>query len=71
MSPTTPAPVEAEALLVAALARVESTSIRTWASSAQNRPVFARLAQVAIDKRGPSANEHMFAAYIVATAIGL
>jgi hypothetical protein len=63
--------VTGEELLARAIAHVESTSIRTWASSAQNRPVFARLAQVAIDKRGPSANEHMFAAYIVATAIGL
>lgn len=54
-----------------ALARVESKSIREWASSERNRPIWEEIAGKALQNKGPSADPSMFAAYVVATAIGL
>jgi hypothetical protein len=61
----------AETLLTSALAHVESASIRSWATSEHNRPIFIQIAQAAIRKSGGAPDVHMFAAYIVSSAIGL
>jgi len=71
MHTTTSSLSTGETLLAAALEHVESASIRAWAMTEHNRPLFLQLAQKALDKSGPSADPHLFAAYIVATAIGL
>lgn len=56
----------------AALARVESTSIRAWAQTDHNRPIMLQLAAKAMVGTGPmSGTPEGFAAFIVATAIGL
>lgn len=57
-------------LLSRALARVESASIRGWAITAHNRPLWLAMARGAID-RHVEPDVSMFAALIVATAIGL
>jgi hypothetical protein len=59
-----------EELLEQALEQVESKSIRTWAQSDRNRPIWIKLAEGALEKN-PCCDVHGFAAYIVATAIGL
>lgn len=57
--------------LDAALGQVESESIREWANSDHNRPIFEKMAQGAIDKRGEEADPVMFSAYVVSLAMGL
>jgi hypothetical protein len=52
----------------ASLAKVESKSIREWATSEQNRPIWISIAQRALDN-GKSDTDG-FAAYIVVTAMG-
>ncbi len=59
----------AEQLLASALERVESESIRQWAESEHNRPLFLKIAERAVE-RG-KADPDTFAAYIVCNAIGL
>jgi len=54
--------------LATALARVESVSIRDWAKSEQNYPIWVKLAEKALEKK---TDVQMFIAYIVSTAIGL
>lgn len=64
----------AETLLTDALAKVDSASVRSWASTEHNRPIFLQLAAGAIQSAavtGRNPDVHTFAAYIVATAIGL
>jgi len=66
--------MDPETLLTDALALVESQSVRAWATTEHNRPIFVQLAAGAIQSAGVSGrdpNVHTFAAYIVATAIGL
>jgi hypothetical protein len=58
-------------LLDAALEQVESESIRQWANSDHNRPVFEKMAQGAVDKKGDDVDPVMFSAYVVSLAIGL
>jgi hypothetical protein len=62
---------DGEDLLAQALPLVESASIRSWVVTEQNRPIWVQIAQKAVDNKGKSCDKHMFAAYIVATAIGL
>jgi hypothetical protein len=52
----------------ASLAKVESKSIREWATSERNRPIWIDIAQQALDN-GKSDTDG-FAAYIVVTAMG-
>ena len=63
--------IAARAHLEAALELVESASIRAWARSPWNRPLFVRLAALGLQKNGPASNVHMFAAFITSSAIGL
>jgi hypothetical protein len=51
-----------------ALEKVESQSVRAWATSAHNYPIFLEMAQGAL-KKGTSTD--FFAGMIVAYAIGL
>jgi hypothetical protein len=60
-----------ETLLAAALEHVESASVRAWATTDHNRPIFVTIAASAIQKSNGSPDVHRFAAYIVALAIGL
>jgi hypothetical protein len=64
--------VTPETLLAAALEHVESASIRAWATSEHNRPIWLQIAAGAI-KKAPdgSPDVHRFAAYILCNAIGL
>lgn len=62
---------QAEQFFEDSLKRVESASIREWASSERNRPIWLELAGTALKNKGPSADPDTFAACIVATAIGL
>lgn len=57
-------------LLDEALGKVESNSIKEWANSDHNRPVFEKIAQGTLDKN-PDADTDRFSAYIVCLAIGL
>jgi hypothetical protein len=61
---------EGAGLFEQALALVESKSIRAWASTAHNRPVWLRIAERTAAKGGPSAEPVRFAAYITLTAMG-
>jgi hypothetical protein len=59
----------AETLLDSALATIQSASIRDWANSAHNRPVWIRYAQATIDNgRGDAVK---LATIILCNAIGL
>lgn len=63
-----------EQLLESALSHVESASIRAWATSEHNKPIMLKLASGAIERAGVAGaepNVHTFAAFIVASAIGL
>lgn len=62
--------MDAETLFTQALERVESKSIREWATTDHNRPIFIQLAEKAIAKN-PQTEVCMFSAYITVTAIGL
>lgn len=53
--------------LEAALEMVESKSIREWATSANNGPLFLKMAENAVKK---NTAPETFAAYIVCLAIG-
>lgn len=58
----------------AALIHVESTSIRQWVNTENNRPIWNQIAEQALARaraRNIEPDLHNFAAYIVATAIGL
>jgi hypothetical protein len=57
-------------LLQAALERVESDSIRRWAGSDHNRPLFEEHAQGALDKGDGAYDPDRYAAWIVCLAIG-
>jgi hypothetical protein len=61
--------ITAKSLLRSALKLVESASIREWAMSERNAPIWLQIAENAV-KKG-STDPHRFAAYITATAIGL
>lgn len=67
----TEATITAEHFFTTALGLVESESVRNWATTTHNRPIFIQLAQMGLDKGGTSADPHLFAAMIVGTAIGL
>lgn len=54
-----------------ALARVESVSIKSWATSSHNRPIFLQMAENALAKGGQSADPVRFATYITCLAMGL
>lgn len=58
----------AEELFAAALKRVESASIREWAQTDNNRPIFLKVAKEHLGKKDA---EHLMCAAIVGTAIGL
>jgi hypothetical protein len=59
-----------ESLFQAALSKVESLSIRAWAQTDHNRPIMLKLAALQLEK--PSSDPvHLFAAFIVSSAIGL
>lgn len=60
---------KARELLDTCLARVESASIREWARSPGNLPIWEKIALHAVENG--KTDVHMFSAYIVATAIGL
>jgi hypothetical protein len=60
-----------ETLLAAALQHVESASIRAWATSEHNRPIWLKIAAGAIAKANGTPDVHRFAAYILCNAIGL
>jgi hypothetical protein len=62
------ATITAGQLLSDALALVESASIRAWATSDHNAPIWAKMAEKAVAK-GTDVN--LFSAYIVSCAIGL
>ncbi len=62
--------MNAEQLFEQALAKVESESIRQWANSERNRPIWIKFAQRAIlNQKEPDV--FRFSALIVSTAIGL
>lgn len=56
---------KAEKLFKQALTHVESDSIRAWANSADNRPIWIKIAA-----KAGHADPVRFAAFIVATAMG-
>jgi hypothetical protein len=60
--------VSGEQLFEQALARVESESIRQWATTGKNRTIWLEMAQAAA-KKGQT-DPDLFAAYIVTTAMG-
>jgi len=62
---------EAEQHLANALMLVDSQSIRDWATTEHNKPLFLLLSQHALEKNLSISNVHAFAAFIVAKAIGL
>ena len=57
-----------EKLFDQALAKVESKSIREWANSDHNRPLFVKIAETFVGKDEPVTR---FSTYIVCVAIGL
>jgi ABC-type metal ion transport system substrate-binding protein len=58
-------------LLEAALTHVESESIRAWANSDHNRPVWEKIAQQAVDNKGDDVDPITFSTYILCEAMGL
>lgn len=58
---------EARAFFNASLAKVESKSIREWATSKVNRPIWLKIAEGAVAK---GSSPEAFAAYMVCVAIG-
>lgn len=55
----------------AAIARIESVSIRAWARSDHNAPIVASMGANALRKGGESADPLRFSAYLVCLALGL
>lgn len=60
---------EARAFFSRALAKVESKSIREWATTAHNKPLWLKIAEEAVRREGTPCPER-FAAYMVCVAIG-
>lgn len=63
-----------QSLFDGALSRVESASIRAWAQTSHNQPIWLQLAASALAKAaqtGSAPDPSRFAAFIVASAIGL
>lgn len=63
--------MNAEQLFEQALAKVESDSIRQWAETEHNKPLWLKMAQGAIEKHNGQPDVSLFSALIVSTAIGL
>lgn len=61
----------ADHLLSEALRRVQSDSIRKWATSARNFPLWQKIALDAVKKGGRLNDPDWFAGYIVASAMGM
>lgn len=62
-------PSPAETLLESALSRIESASIKAWATSEHNRPVWLRFCEAAI--ANGKADAARVATLILCNAIGL
>lgn len=62
---------EAEQLLQDALGLVESDRIRQWAETEHNRPIWIKLADLAIQKQNGKPDVSRFSTFIIASAIGL
>lgn len=62
--------MNAEQLFEQALAKVESESIRQWATSERNRPTWIKIAQLTVTNQN-NPDVFRFSALIVSTAIGL
>lgn len=62
--------MDAETLLTQALERIESPSIKAWATSEHNRPIFIKIAESAL-KKNPQTDALQFSTYITCQAIGL
>lgn len=62
--------MNAEQLFEQALAKVESDSIRQWATSERNRPTWIKIAQLTVTNQN-NPDVFRFSALIVSTAIGL
>jgi hypothetical protein len=58
----------AKKLLADSLLKVESKSIREWAVTPQNKPIWLQIAENAVKNTNPDPAN--FAAYIVCVAIG-
>ena len=67
----TSTPITGEQLLTAALAMVESESIRAWATTAHNRPLWLEIASRRAAKGGRQADVTALSTYITCQAIGL
>jgi hypothetical protein len=63
--------MNAEQLFQQALAKVESQSIRQWAETEHNRPIWIKAAEAAIVKHNGQPNVALFTVLIVSSAIGL
>lgn len=61
------AELELKAFLSAALAAIESRSIRAWASSEHNAPIVLEMAKAAVAKKS---KPEALAAYLVCLAMG-
>lgn len=57
-------------LLDKALGGVESDSIKEWANTDHNRPIFEKIAQNALDKNEGLVDPVRFSTYIVCLAMG-
>jgi hypothetical protein len=66
-----PASLTGEQLFEQALARVESRSIREWATSPRNRPIWLRIAEATAARGGEDADPTRFSTYMVITAMGM
>lgn len=60
-----------ETLLTSALPLLTSESVREWAQTPHNRPIFLQLAEQEVKKGGLWSTPSGFAAYMVSLAIGL
>lgn len=60
-----------EILFTRALLQVESASIRAWAQTDRNRPLWLEMASGHLEKYPHNPDPSLFAGLIVATAIGL
>lgn len=58
-------------LLDEALKGVESDSIKEWANTDHNRPIFEQIAQNALDKNEGLVDPVRFSAYVVCLAMGM
>lgn len=63
--------MDAEQLFQQALAKVESASIREWATSEHNRPIWIKAADAAIVKHNGQPSVALFTVLIVSSAMGL